>query len=554
MRDFIDEHRKILTIIVGILVFTIFITSGITLKKTEHYEEDTNVYEIDGEKVGTNEVYNDLVYYQQQSIYPNEIKALYNLCKDEVLNTIETTQTLTSEAKNLLGDYYTEDQEEQLIEDYKAKLLGINYIKEHIEELKPRAVYAILVNFEDTENPSTSPTTVEQEQMDDIDKKILLNGLDFKAASSQYGTNTLTDNGFVGVVDTNTDTNTINKTVLSTAMNLEEGNYSDWTRIDGYGYARVYVGETSEEDLEELYNGDDGFYDLVTTNDTKSIDEAIYEKINELKLSFKSKNVSLVLNKILSQEIDVNYDYNSYFEDNEFKDVIATINEKDITKEDIFNEMIFESGNTRDEFLRYSAMLKIASDEIGDTEDVLNMVEEKRTSFNEDYSTDIPSSYSNYYKRTIQLDCLYNQYIGEHIDEYTEDSSYLYFKCLQYGDNKSGATQAVDMFTGGSSYDEVISTFPPISTKEDCIVERKNNSINSYSLIVDTDMASEISGKTIEDGWFMTNCLGSYYLIQVKDTNSKDYKNVLCEYFSTDSSITEEIKDYYLDLHHFKSY
>lgn len=129
---------------------------------------------------------------------------------------------------------------------------------------------------------------------------------------------------------------------------------------------------------------------------------------------------------------------------------------------------------------------------------------------------------------------------GSYIDE---DTGYYIFM-----------TQAVDMFTGGSSYDEVISTFPPISTKEDCIVERKNNSINSYSLIVDTDMASEISGKTIEDGWFMTNCLGSYYLIQVKDTNSKDYKNVLCEYFSTDSSITEEIKDYYLDLHHFKSY
>lgn len=212
---------------------------------------------------------------------------IYNIYRNEVINqTIKTTDKLKKEATSLKanieaaaqqqgGENYESVLESELatygfsgldqLSDYclvsvKEKKMNNDYVTKHFDEYKeslaekhPRSISVITVNVMDPDNLSEQ----EQKKKDDIDASIESQGF-AKTATAFSDDYTASQKGVAGYIDDDSVSDTtsgIPTDVATAALNLEEGQTSDWITVvdDRVGSTILYKVHVDSTDVTAMY-------------------------------------------------------------------------------------------------------------------------------------------------------------------------------------------------------------------------------------------------------------------------------------------------------------
>ena len=189
-------------------------------------------------------------------------------------------------AADLASTGYT-SVEDYLLMDLKRTKLISDYAKAHFDELKIRGISYILIKFEDSDNKSEegSPTEDEAARMAAVDEA-LKNGT-FEDAAKEFSEDDSTKDsgGVLGIVDVNTTS--LDTAFLNAALELEEGEISDWVYSSSFGYFRIMATAATPEKLEADNIDVDPYESLTENYDTTLSNKAVWEKAQEIGFDFK---------------------------------------------------------------------------------------------------------------------------------------------------------------------------------------------------------------------------------------------------------------------------
>lgn len=285
----------------AIITFYIYDTNKDKLKGKTANGEDV-VYEVDGVDKTADAFYDEL--YQK-----NGTSNLITLFKKAVADaSVSTTssikETASSQAASIRSSYQSSygssyesylqsdllstgysDLEEYLIEQQKINQVSADYAKEHFDDLSIRQVSYILIEFDDTNNPTQDPTDAEKKKMDAVDAA-LKEGKSFSDAAIEFSedTSTASTGGDLGVIDKNSSA--LDTNFLEASLALKEGEVSEWVRSDSFGYFKIMVTASTPETLEANNPSSDPYVSLVQNYDTTLENTAIWEKASELGIDF----------------------------------------------------------------------------------------------------------------------------------------------------------------------------------------------------------------------------------------------------------------------------
>ena len=292
------KKNNLLCIILAIFlvlfcIFMVLINANKLKGKVSNGE--TVVYSINNQDVTATELYDSL---ENSGNYE---KVYITLAKKAIADeSVKTTNTITSQVKNALTQLkqnYTENElnsqvqssgyddiNDYLTTQFKLNYIGAEYAANHFDELQIKYIRYILIPFEDTNNPTDTPTDSEQSKMNKIDKA-LADGETFADCATQYSedTSTATNGGLLGTIDKNASNN-LDSVFFTAAITLNEEETSDWVRSDSFGYFKIYCEASTPETLEQL--SDSAYTDLVSNYDSTVIGLGIYEKAKELNIDF----------------------------------------------------------------------------------------------------------------------------------------------------------------------------------------------------------------------------------------------------------------------------
>lgn len=267
------------------------------------------VYEINGTDKTASELYEELVQKNGSAAVARQFeKAVVNASGIEV--TDEMKEFAANNAERIISDFkqsnptgYEEDLTRQLklvgyesaddLESYllqyqKLIKLSAIYAREHSDELKVRRISYILIQFEDTETEADHPTADEAARMKAVDDA-LAEGTEFAEAAKQYSEDSSTSatGGVLGTIDINTVN--LDQMFFDQAMELNEGEISDWVYSEQFGFFRIKNDASTTASLEALGEAEDAsdpYEMLVQQNDTGISATALWEKAEELGLDF----------------------------------------------------------------------------------------------------------------------------------------------------------------------------------------------------------------------------------------------------------------------------
>ncbi|MBR4444285.1 MAG: peptidylprolyl isomerase [Solobacterium sp.] len=291
----------VILVFVVMSVYYIYDTNKGKLKGKQSNGEDV-VYSINNEDIVVSAWYDELY----KSGGTNTLISLVqkNTAEAAVETTDEMKETAKSNAASVRSSYqqnYGENYESQLardlaatgfdnLEDYfvmvqKLNKVAADYAKANFEDLKIREINYILIQFEDSNNPSAEPTEDEAARMKAVDD-LLAGGGTFADAASQFSedTSTASSGGRLGIVDKNATS--LDSSFLEGALALKEGETSDWIRSDLFGYFKINCTASTPETLEANNTDSDPYVSLISGYDSTLEGKAVWAKIQELGIDF----------------------------------------------------------------------------------------------------------------------------------------------------------------------------------------------------------------------------------------------------------------------------
>lgn len=259
------------------------------------------MYEVLYEKYGVERVYNALqkAVIDQGVETTDEIKEQAQHFSDDLIQrAIQSYGTehyeayIVSQLKNLgytslkdLPQYYTVSLKfNQLIEDY---------VNAHIDEVypafneafKPRMVSHILIKLADPANP-----TEEELALVKSVQTALENGEEFTKVAAEYSQDgSAANGGSLGYMDITTQFVTPFK---DAALALNEGDVSDLV-LSEFGYHIIKVDSTNLEELKQQ----EQFYNAMINNDPTIASKAVWNKAQELNITFANEELETALKK-----------------------------------------------------------------------------------------------------------------------------------------------------------------------------------------------------------------------------------------------------------------
>lgn len=306
----------LIVLFAGASVFYIWDTNKGKLQGKSSNGEDV-VYSVNDEDVTASQFYDSMytdngisaVYYQFIKLVANQamdttdaMTEYADTQSETILSTYSSnygTTYLTELSSDLSSLGYTDynDLKDYLIQYKKMLAVSGDYAKAHFDDLQIRSVSYILIKPEETDTTTTTaetentPTADEQSRMKAVDDA-LASGTSFADAAASYSedTSTSTNGGKLGVIDKNASN--IDASFLETALNLKEGEVSDWVYSSSFGYFKITCTAASQESLEAEYvDADtDPYENLVNNYDSGILNTALWQKAVELGIDFNGND------------------------------------------------------------------------------------------------------------------------------------------------------------------------------------------------------------------------------------------------------------------------
>lgn len=158
--------------------------------------------------------------------------------------------TLDSQLKSMGYSGYN-DLEQYFIDYNKELQIAGDYAKNHFDDLKIRNISYILVSADANEETPGQPTETQQATMDAVDAAIAA-GKDFATVAADYSadSSTASSGGVLGTIDKNT-TN-LDENFLAAALELNEGEISNWVYSSNFGFFKIKCNAAISETLETV--------------------------------------------------------------------------------------------------------------------------------------------------------------------------------------------------------------------------------------------------------------------------------------------------------------
>jgi foldase protein PrsA len=280
----------------------------------------------------------------------------YNLINSYISNYGSSYQsTLDSQLKSMGYVNGYDDLEEYFIDYAKVIQIAEDYAKAHFDELQIRNISYILIAAEQNESGQPGvPSETQQAKMDKVDEELAA-GTDFAvvAADNSEDSSTASSGGVLGTIDKNASNLDID--FLEAALSLNEGEISDWIYSSSFGFFKIKCNAATPDTLEtvakqqavDTANGkdyttpatptpnasalpdasasaqasalpsasasaqatvdpdtvdSDPYYDLVTSYDTSLMGIALWDKAEELGLTFASDDDRAALRSYMGLE------------------------------------------------------------------------------------------------------------------------------------------------------------------------------------------------------------------------------------------------------------
>lgn len=252
-------------------------------------------------------------YYEQ--MFENVGDAyLVSLFEKTVLSNIETTEEIKEEAKASATntyDYYASqgqqalDQLDEILrqlgyegshqlqnyyEDQAKRIVLLRtYLMDHTNEAQAYVdankggLYShILVS---SSTPST-PTDEEKQKQQDVEDAIA-SGKDLSEIAKEFSgdTGSAANGGYIGYIDIN-NTTYVPEFVQGATSLTTEGETTDWVQ-SSYGFHKIWLKSKNIDDI----IADDDFINSFAANDTKIINQLIWDKAEELGVSFQNDDI-----------------------------------------------------------------------------------------------------------------------------------------------------------------------------------------------------------------------------------------------------------------------
>ena len=335
MSSFMKKNWFICLLVVifaGVSIYYIYDTNKGKLKGKTSNGEDV-VYTVGDKDVTASAFYDDLYENAGTTVlYQSLIKAV---SEQAVETTDEMRQTAASQASSVISNYSSnypsnyrdmldsqlkaigykgyDDLENYLIDYLKQTQITSEYAEAHFDELKIRNISYLLVKFEDGDSGKGTPTEDEQKRMDAVDAAFA-EGKTFAEVAQAYSEDpsTAENGGVLGTVDVNTTS--LDQDFLNGALALAEGEISDWIYSPNFGYFKVQNNASTPEKLLALYREQNAipeeteitasevYASLLGDYDTSLANRAIYEKAQELGMTFANSDDEAKLKQFLGIE------------------------------------------------------------------------------------------------------------------------------------------------------------------------------------------------------------------------------------------------------------
>lgn len=303
-----------------ISIYVIYDTNKGKLKGKTSGGEDV-IYTVGEESVTASQFYDELF----ESSGSDTVITLFQKAVADagVETTDEMKETASQQAESIISSYRqnygadyqkhldadlasigSADLETYLITSQKVTSLIADYAKAHFDELKIRQISYILVQFEDPQNAAEEPTADEKSRMDAVDKAFA-DGREFADVAAEFSEDpsTSSSGGVLGVIDANTTS--LDSAFLAKALELSEGEISDWVYSSNFGYFRIMCNASTPESLEAASPDSDPYASLVSSYDTTLGNKAIWEKAQELGVDFAgNENIEKLITSAFAEEAE----------------------------------------------------------------------------------------------------------------------------------------------------------------------------------------------------------------------------------------------------------
>ena len=335
MSSFIKKNWFVSLLVVvfaAVSVYYIYDTNKGKLKGKTSNGEDV-VYSIGDKDVTASEFYDELFEGNGTSVlYQSFIKAV---SEQSVETTDKMKEDAAAQANSVISNYASnypsnyremldsqlkslgykgyDDLQTYLIDYYKQMQITADYADAHFDDLKIRRISYILVKFDDGDSGEGTPTEDEKKRMDAVDAAFA-EGKSFADVAKEFSedASTASSGGVLGTVDTNTTT--LDASFLDGALALKEGEISDWIYSSNFGYFRIMNNASTPESLLKVFreqnsipeetevSSSDLYSSLLSSYDTTLADRALWEKGQELGLTFEDAEQEAKMKSMLGIE------------------------------------------------------------------------------------------------------------------------------------------------------------------------------------------------------------------------------------------------------------
>lgn len=331
MVEFLKKQWFIVLIACIFICFAVYITYDVNKGKLPGKTVDGKdvVVSMKDANITADDLYDALdTKYGNQILYTNVSSAIYDaaaeLTDDEKAEAEVMKDNIITNAKSQYPTTYEDVLDKELknygmsfdhLQKYceismKASKLQAEYLEKDLagyyesvyESTTPRSVSHILVKMTDASNP----TDEEKEKVKKIEDALAA-GTDFAQVAKDYSDDTSASNGgTIGYVDKNSS---LVKPFLTEALKLNKGEVSsEWVVVDSsvgatyQGWHMIKVDETDKEALMNNEDYKDAIYQAIFKNDSTLVNKMLWEKAQELNITFADESIKERLLKYMEIE------------------------------------------------------------------------------------------------------------------------------------------------------------------------------------------------------------------------------------------------------------
>ena len=336
MREFIEKNKFVSVMIAVMAVAVLFFLTDSVTKKVPGKKsggEDV-VMEIDGQNTTVSAFYDEmyksgaseaLMQRFIRGVSSNGVETTDEMksdaaeqAKSVVANFSSTTGDFTKEELDRqlksLGYSGREELEEYLIDYAKQQKIVEDYLYNNFDDLKIRNISYILIRPEEKqEEASESSVTIEEtaseseetssensseiaeeEAKDDASAEtqdeMLKSGKTFAETAKAHSEDPSTSKygGVLGLVYK--DTSSIDEAFLKAALELKEGETSNWVHSDSFGYFKIHCNAASDESVKKAYTEQKTEREKVDAEASKTTEDGTADSTAETSVTEEQSN------------------------------------------------------------------------------------------------------------------------------------------------------------------------------------------------------------------------------------------------------------------------